>query len=147
MFRISPLPYTIHHPPPLAERIANACPHGSYQMPSAGNDRPKRQIRVTPRSLLQHRPSEERDRRRNAFLTKVRQVSDEKKWESRSDQVSSFGKCCHVTLLISDEDIKSGIFSEAETMGDGSSTVCSRRSSNSRRGVPARQFYSRGLET
>ena len=37
--------------------------------------------------LLQRKPHEEQDRRRQVYLEKVRQVSEDKKWETRSEQV------------------------------------------------------------
>ncbi len=37
--------------------------------------------------LLQRKVGEEQDRRRQAFLKRVRQASDDKKWESRTEQV------------------------------------------------------------
>lgn len=42
---------------------------------------------ATHNPLLQRKPNEEQDRRRQVFLKKVRQVSDDKKWESRSEQI------------------------------------------------------------
>ncbi|KAL9073196.1 MAG: hypothetical protein Q9161_003028 [Pseudevernia consocians] len=43
--------------------------------------------RATHNHLLQRRPNEEKERRQQVFLKKVRQVSDDKKWESRSEQI------------------------------------------------------------
>lgn len=43
--------------------------------------------RATHNPLLQRKSSEEQHRRRHVFLKKVRHVSDDKKWESRSEQV------------------------------------------------------------
>lgn len=60
-------------------------------MASAGkssNDKPLHpQKRVTQNPLLQRKPNEEQDRRRQIYLNKVRQTSDDKKWEARSEQI------------------------------------------------------------
>lgn len=76
---------------PLAPLNPNACPRFSVRMASAGqinSDTSKNSYkRATHNPLLQRQSSGEQDRRRQVFLKKVRQVSDDKKWESRSEQV------------------------------------------------------------
>ena len=95
MLQANPLSYTsesssrtLFH---LAPLNPNACPRFSLEMTSSGqtsSDTSKRSYRrPLQKSLLQRKPHEERDRRRQVFLDKVRQVSADKKWESRSEQV------------------------------------------------------------
>lgn len=97
IFQISPSSYNpeflIRKSSPLAPLNPNACPRFSLQMASAGetnSDTLKYSYkRATHNLLLQRRPDEEKERRQQVFLKKVRQVSDDKKWESRSEQVGS----------------------------------------------------------
>ena len=75
---------------PLAP-LSHACPRFSLQMATSGHttsDISKASYkRAVKNPLSQRKPDEERDRRRQVFLDKVRQVSADKKWESRSEQV------------------------------------------------------------
>lgn len=95
MFQMTPSSYDteffIRISSPLAPFNPNACPRFSLLMASAGetnSDTSKYSYkRATHNPLLQREPNEEKDRRRQVFLKKVRQVSDDKKWESRSEQV------------------------------------------------------------
>lgn len=95
MFHASPSfydpEYLIRKPSPLAPLNPNACPRFSPHMASTGqtsSDTSKYSYSLaTHNPLLQRKPNEEQDRRRQVFLKKVRQVSDDKKWESRSEQV------------------------------------------------------------
>lgn len=95
MFQISPSLYKpeslIRIPSPLAALNLNACPRFSLQMASVEetNNATSRYShkRATNNPLLQRKPKEEQDRRRQVFFKKVRQVSDDKNWESRSEQV------------------------------------------------------------
>ena len=95
MFQINPSSYNpeflSRKSSPLAPLNPNACPRVSIRMASAGqinSDTSKYSYkRATQNPLLQRQSNEEQDRRRQVFLRKVRQVSDDKKWESRSEQV------------------------------------------------------------
>lgn len=95
MFQISPSSYDfellVRRSTPLEPLKANACSRFSLQMASAGetnNDTSKSPYkRATNNPLLQRKTNEAQDRRRRVFLKKVRHASDEKKWESRSEQV------------------------------------------------------------
>lgn len=99
MFQISPSLYKpeslVRIPSPLAALKLNACPRFSLQMASVEktNHATSRYShkRATDNPLLQRKPKEEQDRRRQVFFKKVRQVSDDKNWESRSEQVG--GRC------------------------------------------------------
>ena len=88
--------YLVRAVSPLAPLNPNACPRFSLQMAFSGqtsSDTSKCSYRRPVKNfLLQHQPHEERDRRRQVFLDKVRQVSADKKWESRSEQVRSQDK-------------------------------------------------------
>lgn len=83
--------YLILKPSPLAPLNPNAYQRFSPHMASTGqtsSDTSKYSYNLaTHNPLLQRKPNEEQDRRRQVFLKKVRQVSDDKKWESRSEQV------------------------------------------------------------
>ncbi|CAD6584413.1 MAG: hypothetical protein ASARMPRED_001755 [Alectoria sarmentosa] len=81
-------------PSPLAPINPNACLRFSLQkvqMASRGqtsSDTSKySHKRATQNPLLQCKPSKEEDRKRQVFLKKVRQASDDKKWETRSEQI------------------------------------------------------------
>ena len=95
MLQASPLSYTpeylVRTLYPLAPLNPNACPRFSLHMAFSGqksSDTSKCSYRRPVKNfLLQRKPHEERDRRRQVFLDKVRQVSADKKWESRSEQV------------------------------------------------------------
>ena len=95
MFQISPSSYNSEFSrrklSPVASLNPNACPRFSVQMASArqiNSDTSKNSYkRATHNPLLQRQSHGEQDRRRQIFLKKVRQVSDDKKWESRSEQV------------------------------------------------------------
>ena len=95
MLQASPLSYTPESLArtsfPLAPLNPNACPRFSLQMVFSGqmsSDTSKcSDRRLVKNFLLQRKPHEERDRRRQVFLDKVRQVSADKKWECRSEQV------------------------------------------------------------
>ena len=95
MLQASPLSYTSEYLVrtlyPLAPLDPNACPRFSLRMAFSGQtsiDTSKRPYRRPVKNfLLQRKPHEERDRRRQVFLDKVRHVSADKKWESRSEQV------------------------------------------------------------
>ena len=95
MLQAIPLSYTpdylVRAVSPLAQLNPNACPRFPLQMAFSGqtsSDTSKCSYRRSVKNfLLQHQPHEERDRRRQVFLDKVRQVSADKKWESRSEQV------------------------------------------------------------
>ena len=63
----------------------NACPRRHMSFPSDMSNYSNKRAVVNP--LLQRKPSGEQHRRRQVFLEKVRQVSADKKWESRSEQV------------------------------------------------------------
>lgn len=85
------LEYQIRKESPLAPLNPNACTRFFLQMASTGqmsSDRSKLSYkRATNNLLLQRKPKEEQDRRRQVFLKKVRQVTDDKKWEFRSEEV------------------------------------------------------------
>ena len=95
MFQTSPLSCTqedlIRTISPLVPLNPNACPRFSLQMASLGqtsSDTSKYSYkRAVNNPLFQRKPYEERNRRRQAFLDKVRQASADKTWESRSEQV------------------------------------------------------------
>ena len=98
MSRTSPSSYNSGYlsgtPSPLAPINPNACLRFSLQkvqMASRGqtsSDTSKySHKRATQNPLLQCKPSKEEDRKRQVFLKKVRQASDDKKWETRSEQV------------------------------------------------------------
>ena len=90
MFQISPSSYE-REIYPLALFDPNACSRFSLQMASAAHangDKSKYSgDRATRSPHMQRKFIEEQDRRRQKFLKKVRQVSDDKKWEFRSAQV------------------------------------------------------------
>ena len=100
MLQASPLSYTpeplVRTSFPSAPLNPNACPRFSLQMVFSGqmsSDTSKCSDRRPVKNfLLQRKPHEERDRRRQVFLDKVRQVSADKKWECRSEQVRSQDK-------------------------------------------------------
>ncbi|KAF6238202.1 hypothetical protein HO173_003836 [Letharia columbiana] len=94
MFQICPHynpEFLIRKPSPLAPLNPNACPRFYHQMTSAGgtsSDTSEYSYkRAAQYPLLQRKPTEEQDRRRQVFLKKVRQVSDDKKWGFRSEQI------------------------------------------------------------
>ena len=94
MFQIDPSSYTpeflSRKPSPLAPLNPNAYPRFSIRMAFTGqinSDTSNPYKRATHNPLLQRQSNEEQDRRRQVFLKKVRQASDDKKWESRSEQV------------------------------------------------------------
>ena len=97
MFQINPLSYTpeylIGNQTPLAPLDPNACPHFSLHMAfssqTTSNTSKYSHKGATENPLLQRNAREEQNRRRKVFLEKVRQVSDDKNWESRSEQVRS----------------------------------------------------------
>ena len=100
MLQTSPLSYTPEYLAgalsPLAPLNPNACPRFSLQMAFSGQTSSHTSKcsyrRPVNNFLLQRQPHEERDRRRQVFLDKVRQVSADKKWESRSEQVRGQNK-------------------------------------------------------
>ena len=95
MFQANSMSYTpenlVRTLSPLAPLTPNACPRFSLQMASSGqtsSDTSKYSYRRPVKDFyLQRKPQEERDRKRQVFLDRVRQVSADKKWESRSEQV------------------------------------------------------------
>ena len=95
MLQASPLSYSpeylVRALSSLAPLKPNACPRFSLQMAFSGqtssNTSKCSYRRPIKDSILQRKPHEERDRRRQVFLDKVRLVSADKKWESRSEQV------------------------------------------------------------
>ena len=114
-------------PFPLEPRDPNACPRFSLQMAStrkADNENGSHSHKNAQNPLLQRMAGLEQDRRRQVYLKRVRQTSDDKKWESRSEQVghnadaSRFGEI----TLIYHQDYEARFPCEAEAMGDGSST-------------------------
>ena len=100
MFQASPLSYNpeylIRTRYPLETLRPNACPRFSLQVSSSGktsSDTSKySHQRAVKNPLLQRNPDDEQGRRRQVFLDKVRQVSADKKWESRSEQVCDHHK-------------------------------------------------------
>ncbi|KAM0803276.1 hypothetical protein BDR22DRAFT_61496 [Usnea florida] len=90
MFQISPSSYE-RDTYPLALLDPNTCSCFSLQIASAAHANGDKSKylgdRATRYPHMQHTFIEEQDRRRQKFLKKVRQVSDDKKWESRSAQI------------------------------------------------------------
>lgn len=95
MFQASPLShnseYLIRRRSSLETLNPNACPRVSLLMASSAqtsSDTSKySHKRAVQNPLLHRKPDDEQGRRRQVFLDKVRQVSADKKWESRSEQV------------------------------------------------------------
>lgn len=94
---IQPAPLAFHHVPylasPLTARDVNACPDFSRSMASlvkrSGSEKDvKSGKRVYKHPVLQRREGEH-SRRRQAFLKKVKESSDDERWQTRSDQVHS----------------------------------------------------------
>lgn len=92
---------------PLTPRTPNACPRFSALMTSQRkSSKPTaEERRRSPRSFqLPRKPEQARDLRRQVYLSKVRDASDDKRWESRSDQVcgnyvcicNSWAKLCQI---------------------------------------------------
>ena len=78
----------------LKPRDPNACPRFSLQMVSTrkvGDENKYFPPKYAHNPLLQRRAAVEQDRKREVFLKRVRQTSDDKKWESRSEQVGHNG--------------------------------------------------------
>ena len=130
MFQVSSQLYFSYQPslkpPPLGPRNPNACPRFSDSMASVrkeGNDKhipfPKRAMQKYP---VKRKPEEEQDRRRQVFLKKVREVSDDKKWESRSEQVrhSPLPPYWSIYQADAEPDLERGFSIEEKTMGVGS---------------------------
>ena len=75
---------------PLAPRDPNACPRFPLQMASARkavNGNNVYSYKTAGNPLLQRKSSERQDQDRRAYLKRVRQTSDDLKWESRCEQV------------------------------------------------------------
>ena len=95
MFQVSPPSYTFNHmtrkPSPLAPHNPNACPRFPFQMASSEKKVYHKSLhaqkRVPQMPFLQRGPDEEQDRRREVFLKKVSQSSDDRRFESRGEQV------------------------------------------------------------
>ena len=68
----------------------NACPQLSSYMTSAFRANPEGSARPRKRTynpLYQRKSTEEQERKRQVYLTKVREDGNERRWESRSEQV------------------------------------------------------------
>ncbi len=125
MFQISPLYHTptfmTRMSSPLAPRNPNACPRFPYQMASSEEKIYDRSLhpqkRLPQKPYQQRRPEEEQERRRGAFLTKVRQSSDDRRWESRSEQVGrnlmAYDKRTHCTKAALDPTKRFPVAAEA----------------------------------
>ena len=75
---------------PLAPGDPNACPRFSLQMASArkaGQENAQYSHKCAYNPLFQKKVGEEQESRRRLFLNKVRQGSENTRWESRSEQV------------------------------------------------------------
>lgn len=127
MFQASPLShdseYLIQKRSSLETLNPNACPRFSLQMASSGqtsSDTPKySHKRVVQNPLLHRKPDDEQGRRRQVFLDKVRQVSADKKWESRSEQVCGHNSCDSPSCNRVDDitDLENGLPIEEERVG------------------------------
>ncbi|KAL2042194.1 hypothetical protein N7G274_004682 [Stereocaulon virgatum] len=95
MFQISPpsftSPYSFRKTSPLAPRNPHACPRFSDYMASKAKSSNIKSVhsqkRPAQNPLQLPKPVEEQDRRRQVYLKRVRQTSDDKKWEARSEQI------------------------------------------------------------
>ncbi len=94
---IRPAPLAFDHvrflPSPLTARDVNTCPDFSRSMASlvklSGSEKDVTSgKRMYKHPILQRREGEQ-SRRRQAFLKKVKESSDDERWQTRSDQVRS----------------------------------------------------------
>ena len=95
---IQPSTYVFSYLPPvqspLAPRDVNVCPSYPSLMASTFKAAQKACVRSREhRDPLAHKRAEEPERRRQAFLKRVKDAGDDKKWQTRSDQV-----CINVCL-------------------------------------------------
>ena len=77
-------------PFPLGPRDPNACPRFSKYMASAykaSHKNPACSKKRTYNPMYQRRPAEERERKQTVYLKKVKDDGDDRRWESRSEQV------------------------------------------------------------
>ncbi|KAL9102783.1 MAG: hypothetical protein Q9163_002101 [Psora crenata] len=78
-------------PTPLGPRNPNASPRFSSTTPSdqkVAREGPRRIGRQSLQNpLLQRKVGDEQEKRRRSFLRKVRQASDDKRWEARGNQI------------------------------------------------------------
>lgn len=73
---------------PLAPRDVNVCPSYPSLMASTFKNAEKTCVRSREhRNPVAQRRAEEPERRRQAFLKRVKDAGDDKKWQTRSDQV------------------------------------------------------------
>ena len=83
--------HSLRNPFPLATRNPNACPRLSDYMATgaklSNNKLAPAQNRCMQNPLFKRKSNEDQHQRRQVYLKKVRQVSEDKKWESRSEQV------------------------------------------------------------
>ena len=95
MFHVSAQPYILHRAPlktsPSKSRDPYFYPRYTTLMAPTtrlGNDKPLfPRIRTFPKTSLPRNSAEEQDQRRQVYLRKVRIVSEDKKWHSRTEQV------------------------------------------------------------
>ena len=141
MFQVNSLSYwpdeVFRKSPSTASLNPHACPRFSFKMASkhrtVGDTSDRTNKHATRNPLLQRTTKEGQDRRRRAFLEKVRQVSDEKKWESRSEMVRDYCREMFLRRIQADtvEDFEEGFPVEAEGVGVCPSTCCARSSPRS----------------
>ena len=77
-------------PFPLGPRDPNACPRFSKCMASAykaSHENPACSEKRTYNPMYQRKPAEERERKQKVYLKKVKDDGDDRRWESRSEQV------------------------------------------------------------
>ena len=139
MFSISPHPHMLEHasmkPSPLTPRVPNACPRLSPQMipftkPTEKATCPKQ--RPVPHPMLQRR-NDQQDQRRRVFLTKVKQNGDERRWDSRAEQVVAHSPRIRQGMANGSwEDPKERFSFAPETMGGRASSLCASSSGISR---------------
>lgn len=86
-----------------------------------GHDRSSHLRKRAHNPLYHRKPLEEQDRRRQAFLNKVKQAGDDRKWESRSEQVkldfASLLRALTNTDALDFVDFETGLHLEAKAMG------------------------------
>lgn len=118
---------------PLSSSSPNACPQFTASMGSKAKlpfcMAPYRQS-LSHNPLLKRQPEQLRDQRRQAFLVKVRHVSDDRKWNHRSEQVKwqheRLVLCRSLTALLI--DTSSRIYCAPEAMGEYSGDLSTRAS-------------------
>ena len=90
--------YALNYLPPVSSPLAphdvNVCPTLKVLMASTFKDAPKPEVKSrSTRYATVPRKVEGPERRRQAFLKRVKDASDDKRWQTRSDQVRQIEYC------------------------------------------------------